>query len=157
MTVDAERYIRTRTIDAQPATVFALLSDPARHHETEPGDWVRGAIEPKPITEVGQVFGMQMYATGAGGEYVMHNRVTAFDQDRTIGWEPGQYDESGTLGTGGWWWRYDLAAQDQRTAVTLTYDWSAVPQQLREQLGGFPVFTPEFLDESLAALDRAIS
>ena len=30
------RYAVTRTIAAPPEEVFALLADPARHHETEP-------------------------------------------------------------------------------------------------------------------------
>lgn len=32
------RYAVTRTIAAPPEAVFALLADPARHHETEPTD-----------------------------------------------------------------------------------------------------------------------
>ncbi len=34
-----ERFVVTRTITAPPAEVFAVLADPARHQETEPGDW----------------------------------------------------------------------------------------------------------------------
>ena len=44
MTTD-ERYTVTRTIAATPAAIFAILSDPARHKDTEPGDWVRDAID----------------------------------------------------------------------------------------------------------------
>jgi len=34
---------------------------------------------------------------------------------------------------GGWAWRYDLAPLGpSETEVTLTYDWSAVPQFIRE-------------------------
>ena len=56
------RYAVTRMIAAPPETVFALLADPARHHETEPTDWVRGSLEedPAPLTEVGQGFGIRM-------------------------------------------------------------------------------------------------
>ena len=105
------RYAVTRMIAAPPETVFALLADPARHHETEPTDWVRGSLEedPAPLTEVDQVFGIEMFHENAHGRYDMHNRVIAFEQDRTIAWEPGQYGPDGELGTGGWTWRYDLA------------------------------------------------
>jgi len=49
--------------------------------------------------------------------------------------------ETGELSFGGWIWRYDLrAAGPSRTTVTLTYDWSAVPPQVREYLQ-FPAST----------------
>ena len=55
-----------------------------------------------------------------------------------------------SLGIGGWLWRYDLApAGPDKTKVTLTYDWSAVPDSLREQIP-LPTFAPEHLDNSLA-------
>ena len=158
------RYAVTRMIAAPPETVFALLADPARHHETEPTDWVRGSLEedPAPLTEVGQVFGIEMVHENAHGRYDMHNRVIAFAQDRTIAWEPGQYGSDGELGTGGWTWRYDLAPADgtsggdSATEVTLTYDWSAVPEPVRQSFG-IPPFPPSFLEESLAALEKAVT
>lgn len=161
---DPGRYVVSRTIPAAPQQVFALLADPARHHETEPTDWVRGSLEedPAPLAEVGQVFGIEMFHENAHGRYDMHNRVIAFAQDRTIAWEPGQYGPDGELGTGGWTWRYDLAPTggagdgDSATEVTLTYDWSAVPAALKEQFG-LPPFPPSFLEESLAALDRTLA
>ena len=157
------RYAVTRMIAAPPEEVFALLADPARHHETEPTDWVRGSLEedPTPLTGVGQVFGIEMFHENAQGRYDMHNRVIAFEQDRTIAWEPGQYGPDGELGTGGWTWRYDLAPAGgadggPATEVTLTYDWSAVPDPLQKEFG-LPPFPPSFLEESLAALERAVT
>ena len=50
---------------------------------------------------------------------------------------------------GGWIWRYDLAPLGpSETEVTLTYDWSAVPQFRREYIQ-FPSFGPEYLANSL--------
>lgn len=155
--MDSESFSRTRFIAAPSTEIFALLSDPARHRDTEPTDWVRDAIDPQPITAVGQVFGMNMYAEGAGGAYVIHNRVTVLEPGRTIGWEPGQLNEDGQLETSGWRWRYDLAAVGGGTEVTLGYDWSAVPPEVREYFGGMPIFGPEFLDDSLATLHRSIT
>jgi hypothetical protein len=63
MTVDPERYVVTRTIAARPEQIFAVLADPCRHHNTEPGDWVRDAVDTAPITGTGQVFAMNMYLT----------------------------------------------------------------------------------------------
>lgn len=151
-----EQHVRSRVVDAPAEVVFSLLTDPARHQETEPGDWVRDALDPAPITGVGQVFGMNMYHEAAGGAYVMHSRVTDFEPDRVLAWEPGQLNESGDLDTGGWIWRYDLEPAEGGTRVSLTYDWSATPESLRQDIGGMPPFGPEFLDDSLAALDSAL-
>lgn len=156
---EQDRYVVSRTVPASPAAVFALLTDPARHHETDPTDWVRGPLEvdPAPITEVGQVFGMEMFHVNAGGRYAMHSRVIALEQERTVAWEPGQFGPDGELDTGGWTWRYDLApAGEAGTEVTLTYDWSRVPQVLVEEFS-LPPFPPAFLEESLAALERALT
>lgn len=152
-----DHYVVSRTVGAAPSAVFALLADPARHHETEPTDWVRGAIEedPAPLTEVGQVFDIEMFHVNAGGRYVMSNRVIAVEKNRTLAWEPGQFNAAGELETGGWTWRYDLAPDGEGTRVTLTYDWRRTPPPLRGQLG-LPPFAPDFLEESLAALERAV-
>ncbi|BBY49171.1 ATPase [Mycolicibacterium arabiense] len=150
-----ERYVATRTIAASPSEVFAVLADPTRHRDTEPGDWVRDAIDTEPITRVGQIFAVNMFLEAAGGHYVMHNLVTEFEPDRTIAWLPGQLDDAGKHGPGGWWWRYDLRPNGSGTDVTITYDWSGTEQGFRDAVG-VPVFGPEFIDESLAALERAV-
>lgn len=86
------------------------------------------------------------------GDYEMANLVEAFDPPNAISWKPGQYGDDGTLGFGGWIWRYDLApAGPHKTSVTLTYDWSAVPTFLREHIQ-FPPFGPDHLENSLAHL-----
>ncbi len=152
-----ERYVVTRTIAAPPAQVFAVLADPARHQDIEPGDWVRAAIDPQPITGTGEIFAVNMFLEFAGGHYVMHNVVDAFEQDRSIGWLPGQFDEAGIHQPGGWSWRYDLAPNGQGTDVTLTYDWTSTPQSFRDQVGGMPPFPENYLVESLAALERSVT
>ena len=154
-TTTQERYVVTRTIHATPTEVFAVLTDPTRHQDTEPGDWVRDAIDTEPLTRIGQMFAVNMYLGRAGGAYVMHNLVTEFDKDRTIAWLPGQLDESGQHGPGGWWWRYDLTPNGEGTDVTLTYDWSETEQDFRDNIG-VPVFEKAFIEESLASLERAV-
>ena len=52
-------------------------------------------------------------------------------------------------------WRYDLTPAGPRsTKVTLSYDWSAVPDSIREYLSfpPFPPFPPDHLSNSLAHL-----
>ena len=157
MIAATERYVVTRTIDATPAQIFAVLADPSRHQSTEPTDWVRDAVDTAPITAAGQMFAMNMFFDRAGGHYVVHNLVNVFDQDRAIGWVPGQLDDAGNHDPGGWFWRYDLAPNGDRTDVTLTYDWSATPQQFREEVGGMPVFPEDYLGASLTTLERTVT
>lgn len=163
MTIDdtTERISSTRTIPAAADDVFAVLSDPRRHKDLDPSDWgwVRDAVETAPITEVGQVFPLNMYLEAGGGDYVMHNRVTKYETDRVIAWEPGQPGEDGVLDAGGWVWRYDLAPGGEESCdVTLSYDWSAVPAHTRAEFPtDFPLFPPPYLDESLAALEQAVT
>lgn len=151
-----QRFAVTRTIAAPPSKVFALLTDPDRHQDTEPGDWVRDAVDPKPITGTGQIFVINMFLEFAGGHYVMHNLVTEFEQDRTIAWLPGQPGENGQHEPGGWWWRYDLAPNGAHTDVTLTYDWRQTPKAVRDEIGGMPPFPESFIVESLEALSRSV-
>ena len=69
-----------------------------------------------------------------------------------IAWLPGQAADDGSLSFGGWMWRYDLEpVGDDRTQITLTYDWSAVPPPVRENIE-FPPFDRQHLDNSLEHL-----
>ena len=78
-------------------------------------------------------------------------------KDRAIGWMPGQLDDAGKHSPGGWFWRYDLIPNGERTDVTLTYDWSATPQEFRDQVGGMPVFPEDYLGASLITLERTVT
>ena len=157
MTATAECYVVTRTIAATPAEIFAVLVDPSRHQNTEPTDWVRDAVDAAPITGAGQIFAMHMYLVQAGGDYVTHNLVNVFEQDRAIGWMPGLLDDAGSHNPGGWSWRYDLAPNGDRTDVTLTYDWSGTPQDFRDTVGEMPIFGEDYLAASLATLERSVA
>ena len=157
MTATIDSFVVTRTIAATPAQIFAVLADPSRHQDTEPGDWVRDAVDTAPITTTGQMFAMNMFHEQAGGHYVMHNLVTVFDKDRAIGWVPGRLDDAGNHSPGGWLWRYDLTPNGDQTDVSLTYDWSATSQDFRDQFGGMAVFPEDYLAASLATLDRSVT
>ena len=152
-----DKMSHTRVIAAPAEEIFAVLSDPNRHQDTEPGDWVRSSITTEPITRTGQVFSMNMFLEQAGGAYRMDNVVTTFEPDTAIAWDPGQADAVGEVRTGGWRWRYDLHPVEAGTEVTLTYDWSDTTQGVRAQFGGFPVVPPAFLAASLASLDRTVT
>jgi hypothetical protein len=69
------------------------------------------AADRAPLTEVGQIFRMNMYHPGhPDGYYQMANKVRVLDPPRAIGWLPGTDSKGdGQLEFGGWIWRYDLA------------------------------------------------
>lgn len=148
--MDQENVSATLAIAEPAARVFAVLADPAAHAAIDGTGWVVAAVDRAPLTEVGQIFRVGMYHPGhPDGNYQMANKVVVLDPPRAIGWLPGTEQDAGQLEFGGWTWRYDLApVGPSETEVTLTYDWSAVPQYIREYLQ-FPPFGPEHLTNSL--------
>ena len=142
------------TVDAPADAVFAVLADPTKHPAVDGTGWVRESVDREPLTHAGQLFEMAMHHDNhPTGDYRMVNRVQVFEPPHAIAWEPGQdRTGDGTVSFGGWVWRYDLEPLGpSRTRVTLTYDWSAVPAQLRTYIH-FPPFAPDHLDNSLAHL-----
>jgi uncharacterized protein YndB with AHSA1/START domain len=148
----------TMVIDAPAEAIFAILADPAKHAAIDGTGWVGKNLDSEPLTAAGQVFRMSMYHPNhPDGNYEMANRIQVCDRPSTISWEPGYDTGDGTLAFGGWVWRYDLTpAGPSGTRVTLTYDWSAVPDPIREHIG-FPPFPPEHLSNSLAHLAELVT
>ncbi|WP_433519355.1 SRPBCC domain-containing protein [Nonomuraea sp. CA-143628] len=151
--MDQENVSATLTVAAPAARVFAVLADPATHAAIDGTGWVQEPADRAPLTEVGQVFRMDMYhAKHPDGDYRVANKVAVLDPPRAIGWLTGTEGEDGRLELGGWIWRYDLTPLGpSETEVTLTYDWSAVPRFRREYIQ-FPPFGPEHLINSLRHL-----
>jgi hypothetical protein len=143
----------TIVIAASADAIFGVLADPAKHAAIDGTGWVRHSLEAEQLSGAGQIFRISMYHPNhPDGNYEMANRVEVFDPPSTIAWKPGYETGDGTLSFGGWIWRYDLTPiGPSNTTVTLSYDWSAVPDPTRERIG-FPPFPPDHLDNSLAHL-----
>jgi hypothetical protein len=153
-----DRVSATRVITASAQAIFAILGDPTSHAATDGTGWVCNALDSKPLTAAGQIFWMSMYHPNhPDGNYQMANRVEVFDPPNAISWEPGNQAGDGTVSFPGWIWRYDVTrAGPTNTTVTLTYDWSAVADPIRQHIG-FPPFPPEHLDNSLAHLAELVA
>jgi hypothetical protein len=150
-----ETMTATTTVNAAAGVVFDVLADPSTHEAIDGTGWVRQPLYGKRLTATGQVFRMAMYYDNPNytdKNYEVANRVEVFDPPHVIAWQPGQGPDDANLEFGGWTWRYDLSAvSPSQTAVTLTYDWSAVPTTIREHIG-FPPFDQQYLDNSLKHL-----
>ena len=149
--MDQENVSATLIVAVPAARVFAVLADPTTHAAIDGTGRVQEAADRAPLTEAGQIFRMDMYHPGPPDrDYQTVNKVQVLDPPRAISWLTGHKKGDGELEFGGWIWRYDLAPLGpSQTEVTLTYDWSAVPQYIRDRSIKFPPFGPEHFTNSL--------
>jgi uncharacterized protein YndB with AHSA1/START domain len=131
----------SRRIEAPADRIFALLANPDRHTDLDGSGMLRGAQGAKPITGVGDRFIMNMFFDGMGGDYAMDNHVVDFEPGRRIAWTPSGADNRVTSRTGaeigvpaGHRWSFDLVPDGDATVVTETYDCTAAPDGLRENV-----------------------
>lgn len=143
-----------RTIDAPAQEIFDVLTLPSRHAEIDGSGTVRSDSKADRITATGQVFTMNMEGDHMGGEYQTDNHVTAYLDNKMVGW---QTAPAGTEPKG-WEWLWELEPQDAgATVVSLTYDWSKVTDKDLLAKGLFPLFSAEQLEGSLERLAGAVA
>jgi uncharacterized protein YndB with AHSA1/START domain len=110
-------------INADPATVFDVLVDPAQHSLFDGSDTVRGKVNGPPRLYLGARFAMRMRW---GAPYVITNTVVEYDEDRRIAWRHFARHV----------WRYELEPVESGTQVTETFDYSGAPAaRLYRRLG----------------------
>ena len=102
-----------RFIDAPPAAIFAVIADPARHHEIDGSGTVQGVAaeataSSTPLT-LGSTFSMKMKM---GAPYTMVNTVVEYEPDALIAWQPRPASKVLGAVVGGRIWRYELTPQD---------------------------------------------
>ncbi|HEV8065621.1 MAG TPA: SRPBCC family protein [Acidimicrobiales bacterium] len=143
----------SKRIEAEPAQIFAVLSQPRRHVEFDGSGMLRGAITDEPISAVGDVFAMKMHHEEFG-DYEMNNRVVDFEDNRRITWEPERRD----IVADSWHyrWGYELAPDGAgATVVTEFFDLSRSPEEAREATDDGTVWT-EAIAASLDKLDELV-
>jgi hypothetical protein len=127
----------SRRIEAPAAVIFAILARPQRHKDFDGSDMLRGVVDDRPISGVGDTFTMKMHRLG--DDYLMLNYVVEFEQDRRLFWEPAPGDPSRTAGNdpskvgiaAGYRWGYVLAPDsDEATVVTEVFDHGPLPEKL---------------------------
>jgi len=108
-----------RVIPASPEAVFALISDPSRHHEFDGSGTVRQARDVPDRLELGASFGMNMKL---GVPYAMRSTVIEFEPGKRLAWQTRAPIKLVDPFAGGRIWRYELEPVDGGTKVTESWD-----------------------------------
>ena len=149
----SENSISTsRLIDAPADAIFDVLSLPSRHQQIDGSGTVVSGDDQR-IQQVGQVFVMNMNGEHMGGDYVMENTVSGFDENKLLAWRPKPQGAE----LEGWEWIWELEPQGPgATLVTETYSWEHASPEARKAVS-FPLFEEGALEDSLERLAAAVS
>jgi hypothetical protein len=128
----------SRRIAAPAAEIFQVLAEPANHPALDGSGMLRAAMDRPVLDQVGDTFTMAMYLPELG-DYLMLNRVVAFEPGRLVVWEPTPGDKAASrtaelpVGTSqGYSWGYQLQPDGDATLVTEIFDCTAAAQGIRD-------------------------
>ena len=144
----SDQMISASTIvDAPPATVFAILTDPHQHSRIDGSGSVGAMIEgPEHLSAKGDTFTVHMRMFGL--PYKIKNRVVELEADRRIAWRH----------FGGHRWRYELEPTDDGgTTVTESFDYSRYNGLWSKviEITGFPARNRRGIEQTLVRLKAA--
>ncbi len=145
-----------RTIKAEPAAIFAVLADPAKHREIDGSGTVRDAKEGSQRLAMGSRFGMSMKM---GAPYSMTNEVIEFDEPKRIAWQTRPPSSVGARLFGGRIWRYELEPTEGGTVVRESWDVSQEKQPLRAllRLGRARAHTRTAMEATLEKIEALVT
>lgn len=151
----SERMEVQRTIAADPATIFKVLSDPHGHVTIDSSGMLMDATG-APVAAVGDTFVVHMDREALNdypmGRYDVTVKITAFVPDREIAWTvDGQIQPPiGHI------YGYTLEPVDDGTLVTSYYDWSSIDPTWKEA-DVFPIMSELALRATLGILARTVA
>jgi len=150
-----ERMEVSRTIAAEPATIFALLCDPKGHVAIDSSGMLMASTG-EPVAAVGDTFVVHMDRESLNdfpmGRYDVTVHITTFVPEREIAWTI-----IGTIRPPlGHVYGYTLEPIDNGTLVTSYYDWSSIDPTWKEA-GIFPVISEGALRATLGILARTVA
>ena len=150
MSDEVRRIEVSRLVDAPAARIFAYLTNADNHPCFDTSGMVRASADHAVLRGEGSVFVMDMH-NAVKGEYQVENHVVVHEPERAIGWAPAEpgHDPAGHTFV----WRL-TPVDDDRTLVTLTYDWSAFTHL--DMLSYLPVVNRDQLQASLDRVARAV-
>src|SRR5215210_7906546 len=150
----SERFEVQRTIPADAAAIFGVVSSPKGHVAIDASGMLQSSTG-EPAGAVGDTFVIHMDRESLGdrpmGKYDVIVTITGYEQDRFITWE--------VSGEGfpsiGHWYGYRLEPIEGGTLVTSLYDWSAVDRKWKPE-GRWPIIQESALKATLGILERTV-
>jgi len=151
-----ERVSATRTMQATPEEVWAVVTDPAGHVAIDASGMLMAAPDAVPVRQVGDRFVINMDREALGdiplGQYTVTNTVTAYEPERHFQWS--------VAGLGmdaiGHVYGYELEPDGEGATVVTSYcDWSGIPEDWKSS-GFFPVIPAATLRATLGILERIV-
>ncbi|MDR3032513.1 MAG: SRPBCC family protein [Kitasatospora sp.] len=141
MTVNGRVQVSvSRPIAASAAKIFQVLTDPANHPALDGSGMLRVAPDQPALGGAGDSFTIEMYLPDLG-DYLMLNRVIAFERDRRIAWEPtpgeartAEYAGLPVGASQGYSWGFQLEPDGGTTIVTETFDCTDAAQSIRDDV-----------------------
>jgi hypothetical protein len=152
---ETERLQVERTIKAEPADIFRVLSDPQGHVSIDSSGMLMDATG-EPVTAVGDSFVVHMDREALNdfpmGLYDVTVVITKFVPDREIAWTI----EGVMKPPIGHVYGYTLEPTDDGTLVTSYYDWSTI-DPVYQGAGIFPIIPESALRATLGILARTVA
>jgi hypothetical protein len=151
----SERMEVQRTVTADPATIFRVLSDPHGHVAIDSSGMLLDATGDR-VTAVGDTFVVHMDREALNdypmGKYDVTVVITTFVPDREIAWTiEGQIKPAiGHI------YGYTLEPVDEGTLVTSYYDWATIDPTWKEA-AIFPIIPESALRATLGILARTVA
>jgi hypothetical protein len=150
-----ERMEVQRTMQAEPAAIFAVLCDPQGHVAIDSSGMLMAATG-DPVSAVGDSFVVHMDREALNdyplGHYDVTVTIRAFERDREIAWTV----SGGIRPPIGHYYGYRLEPVEGETLVTSYYDWSEIGPKWRDR-GVFPVIPESALRATLGILARTVA
>ena len=150
-----ERMEVQRTIPADAAAIFRVVSDPHGHVAIDASGMLQDATG-EPAKAVGDTFVIHMDREALNdfpmGKYDVTVTITTFEQDREIAWTIlGQIKpQIGHI------YGYTLEPVEEGTLVTSYYDWSQIDPVWKEA-NIFPIIPESALRATLGILARTVA
>ena len=149
-----ERFEVQRTIPAEAATIFEVVSSPRGHVAIDASGMLQDASG-DPAGAVGDTFVIHMDRESLGdlpmGKYDVTVTITGYEQDAFLTWEV----SGENFPSIGHYYGYRLEPVEGGTLVTSIYDWSAVDQKFKPE-GVWPIVPESALKATLGILERTV-
>ena len=145
----SERFEVQRTIPADAAAIFGIVSDPRGHVAIDASGMLQSSTG-EPATAVGDTFVIHMDRESLNdfplGKYDVTVHIITFERDKEIAWDLGP-----NVGIPHFYGYRLEPGEDGITNVTSYYDWSKVSGDIKER---FPIVPDSALRATLGILER---